>query len=92
MPVTMLMPSPTRLLDSRECNTFEQRVLTAFQWAGRATADDRREEAILLYLIALESLLLGEDVDRELRPPAATSPDWSARTLRREHAARLHQG
>lgn len=23
---------------------------------------------------------------------AATSPDWSARALRREHAARLHQG
>lgn len=47
-------------------NAFEQRVLTALQWAGRATADERREEAFLLYLISLESLILGEKADREL--------------------------
>jgi hypothetical protein len=47
-------------------NAFEQRVLNALQWAGRATADDRREEAFLLYLISLESLILGDKADREL--------------------------
>jgi hypothetical protein len=59
-------PKIFRWLGSRHRNSFEQRVLTALQWAGRATADDRREEAFLLYLIALESLILGEKVDREL--------------------------
>jgi hypothetical protein len=59
-------PKIFRWLGSRKRDGFEQRVLTALQWAGRATADDRREEAFLLYLIALESLILGEKADREL--------------------------
>lgn len=55
-----------RWLGRANRNGFQERVLTALQWAGRATADDRREEAFLLYLISLESLLLGEKADREL--------------------------
>jgi hypothetical protein len=39
--------------------SLDERVLAAFQWAGRATVDIRREEAFLLYMIALESLVLG---------------------------------
>lgn len=56
-----------------ERNKFERRILSAFQWAGRATlidlsnkqykeyTDSRREEAFLLYTISLESLLLREE-------------------------------
>jgi hypothetical protein len=51
-------------------NEVENRILTALQWAGRATlnqlnaenrqkkTDTRREEAFLLYAVSLESLLL----------------------------------
>jgi hypothetical protein len=53
-------------LGSGTRTAFQQRVVTAFGWAGRATADDPREEAFLLYLISLESLILGEKADREL--------------------------
>jgi hypothetical protein len=40
-------------------SSLEERLLTAFQWAGRAQVDPRREESFLLFAIALESLLLG---------------------------------
>lgn len=40
--------------------------LAALQWAGRATVAFRREEAFLLYVIALESLLLSDSDNQEL--------------------------
>jgi hypothetical protein len=38
---------------------LQDRILSALQWAGRAAVEQRREEAFLLYAIALEGLLLG---------------------------------
>lgn len=54
------------ILANGQRNSFEDRILSAFQWAGRATIDERREEAFLLYAISLESLLLGSKVESEL--------------------------
>jgi hypothetical protein len=59
--------------EESERSKLERRILSAFQWAGRATlvdlsnkkykeeTDSRREEAFLLYTISLESLLLKEE-------------------------------
>ena len=56
----------SELLGKADRTTFEDRILSAFQWAGRATVDIRREEAFLLYMIALESLILGSKVNSEI--------------------------
>lgn len=37
---------------------LQKGFLASIQWAGRATAEPRQEEAFLLYMIALESLVL----------------------------------
>jgi hypothetical protein len=48
-------------------NALENRILTSLQWAGRAVDETRHEEAFLLYVIALESLLLIKDQTTEMR-------------------------
>jgi hypothetical protein len=56
--------SATRLstiLLSPNRTPLEERFLAAIQWAGRATVEPRKEEAFLLYAIALESLVRGID-------------------------------
>ena len=45
---------------------LQERILSAFQWAGRATVDSRREESFLLYMISLESLVLGRKTHSEI--------------------------
>jgi hypothetical protein len=56
----------SELLRKESPTDFEDRILASVQWAGRAQVEARREEAFLLYAIALESLLLGKDVKTEL--------------------------
>ena len=46
------------VLSKPNANKYEKSLLTAIQWAGRAAASLRREEAFLLFAIALESALL----------------------------------
>jgi hypothetical protein len=46
-------------LAERRPSGLQDRILSALQWAGRAAVEERREEAFLLYAIALEGLLLG---------------------------------
>jgi hypothetical protein len=41
-------------------NAVEEIILSAFRWAGRASADRRNEEAFVLFMISLESLLCGD--------------------------------
>lgn len=41
-------------------STLEDQIIASLQWAGRATVDRRKEEAFLLYAIALESLVMGD--------------------------------
>ena len=40
-------------------NSFQKKVLAAFQWSGRAETEEEPERVFLMYAIALESLLLG---------------------------------
>lgn len=52
---------------AKKRNGLEDRVLAAIQWAGRASAEkNRKEQAFLLYAIALESLVLIENETDEL--------------------------
>lgn len=45
---------------------LEDKILASVRWAGRAQIEARREEAFLLYAIALESLVLGKENKMEL--------------------------
>jgi len=54
------------LLKKKNRNKFEQTLITAIQWAGRAVVKKRREESFLLYAIALESLILADNPETEL--------------------------
>lgn len=54
------------LLGKINRNSFEERLVRSFQWAGRAQVDPRLEEAFLLFAIALESLLLGSSRAEEV--------------------------
>jgi hypothetical protein len=54
------------LLKKKSLNKFEQALITAIQWAGRAVVANRREEAFLLYAIALESIILVDNPNTEL--------------------------
>ncbi len=47
-------------------STIEERLVSAIQWAGRATIDERNEEAFLLYAIALECLIMERGNEPEL--------------------------
>jgi hypothetical protein len=50
--------------DRKRLSGMEKRLLSSVQWSGRATIDVRKEEAFLLYAIALESIVLAE-VDKD---------------------------
>lgn len=47
-------------------NDLEKKLIAAFQWAGRATAELRKEQAFVLYAIALESMVLADQNPSEL--------------------------
>jgi hypothetical protein len=48
----------SRWLKLKDPNTFQLRVLSAIKWAGRATTEHRADEALLFYVVALETLML----------------------------------
>ena len=50
----------------RKRNKLEDQLIASIQWAGRATVAARREEAFLLYAIALESFVLADQDPLEL--------------------------
>lgn len=52
------------ILKAEDRNGYEDRLLTAIQWAGRAAAAERREESHLFYAIALECLLMERERQR----------------------------
>jgi hypothetical protein len=54
------------MLNKSQRNEIEERIISAMQWAGRATVEDRNEEAFLLYAIALESLIMERGPSAEL--------------------------
>jgi hypothetical protein len=54
-------PRALELLSKTNRSSLEDRLLAAIQWAGRATVEERREEALLLFTVALESLVVNTD-------------------------------
>ncbi|MGA2964958.1 MAG: hypothetical protein ABSD64_02020 [Terriglobales bacterium] len=48
----------SEMLKKQPPSEFEDRVISAFQWAGKASVEPRKEEAFLLFAISLESLLM----------------------------------
>jgi hypothetical protein len=56
----------SNILSKDDPTELEERILASVQWAGRAQVEARREEAFLLYAIALESLLLGKSKKTEI--------------------------
>jgi hypothetical protein len=56
----------TELLAKELLNPFEKRLVSALQWAGRASFQDRIDQAFLFYAISLENLLLGTKSEVEL--------------------------
>ncbi|WP_339383180.1 hypothetical protein [Phormidium tenue] len=54
------------LLKKNNLNKFEQALITAIQWIGRAVIANRREDAFLFYAIALESIVLVDNEKAEL--------------------------
>ncbi|HTC74454.1 MAG TPA: hypothetical protein VK684_02680 [Edaphobacter sp.] len=54
------------LLRKESPTKLEDRILASVQWAGRAQVEPKREEAFMLFAIALESLLLGKDVKTDI--------------------------
>ncbi len=55
------------ILGKSNPNSIEDRLLSAMQWAGRASIVERKEEAFLLFTVALESLLLDIQEKQQLR-------------------------
>lgn len=55
-----------QLLANRKGSDLDELLLSALQWAGRATVEPRPEVAFLHYAIALESIMLGPDPTPEL--------------------------
>jgi hypothetical protein len=47
-------------------NILEDKIISAFQWAGKATVENKKEKAFLLYAISLESLILLDNEKEEL--------------------------
>jgi len=56
----------SELLRKESPTKLEDRILASVQWTGRAQVEPRREEAFMLFAIALESLLLGKDVKTDI--------------------------
>lgn len=51
---------------AKKRNGLEDRIISAIQWAGKATIESKKEEAFLLYAISLESLILLDNDKEEL--------------------------
>lgn len=55
------------LVHADTLDSFSSVLLSSLLWAGRATTEQNLEEAFLLYAIALETLMLPEGTQHELR-------------------------
>jgi hypothetical protein len=58
VPLQTFLRRTSRIFSKENPTEIEQLLLTAIQWAGRAGVAARREEAFLLFAIALESLVV----------------------------------
>jgi hypothetical protein len=56
----------SEMLKRETPSQFELRLLSALQWAGKASVEPRREEAFLLFAVSLESLLLERNDKSEI--------------------------
>ncbi|HZV12753.1 MAG TPA: hypothetical protein VFA55_06015, partial [Candidatus Kapabacteria bacterium] len=51
------------IISKGEKSIIEERLIGAMRWVGRATLERRRDEAFLLCMIALESIILGKKTE-----------------------------
>ena len=51
---------------AKKRNGLEDKIISAIQWAGKATVESKKEEAFLLNAISLESLILLDNEKEEL--------------------------
>jgi hypothetical protein len=56
----------SEILQSEKLSEFQERIVSALQWAGRASVEARSEQAFLLFAIALESLVMGRNDKSEI--------------------------
>ncbi len=56
----------SELLATKTKSNLDEILLSALQWAGRATVETTKEQAFLLYAISLESLILSDNEPIEL--------------------------
>jgi len=54
------------ILGTPSPSPLEEKILSSLQWAGRASIEDRREEAFLLFCVSLEALLLSKQTTSEI--------------------------
>ena len=54
------------ILAKNRRSPLEERLLSGLQWAGRASVEERREEAFLLFVVSLESLLLNNKENEQI--------------------------
>jgi hypothetical protein len=54
-------PRALEILTKTNRSKLDERLLSAIQWAGRATVEERREEAFVLFTVAMESLLVNKN-------------------------------
>jgi hypothetical protein len=69
----------------KDRTAIEDKLISALQWAGRASVDPRAEESFLLFAIALESLLMeleGEDRNEITEKLALRGAHLVARNLK----------
>jgi hypothetical protein len=54
------------MLANQSSSSLDEKILSSLQWAGRASIEDRREEAFLLFCVSLEALLLSKHSTSEI--------------------------
>ncbi len=77
----------SQLLAKDNPTKLEDRILSAVKWAGRATVDSRREEAFVMYMISLESLVMDRKNKTEITFQLTLR---TAHLLKRTASARKH--
>jgi hypothetical protein len=76
---------------------FEDRLLSAMRWAGRAAAEERPDQRFLFFAMSLENLLLGSKKDSELayrlriRGAHLIGPDLEGKKKIQRHLRDLYQ-
>jgi hypothetical protein len=89
-------PRALEIASKANRSSLEERLLSAIQWAGRATVEERREEAFVLFTVALESLLVDKHEKDQItqrfaiRGAHLIGKDYDSRKLLYERLKKLY--